>query len=71
MYIKDIIFRISALIILGGGAFLFDYFQEKIDDSTWIIVISKIAIAIALLVVYGLILTWVAGLCHIEWQDDF
>lgn len=70
MNMKNIIFTISALIVLVVGSLLFEHFQEKIKDSTWLIVASKIAIAIILLVVYGLILKWVAGLYHIEWKGN-
>ena len=70
MNMKNIIFMISALIVLISGSLLFEYFQEKIKDNTWLIVASKIAIAIILLVVYGLILKWVSGLCHIEWKGN-
>lgn len=70
MNIKNIIFTISALIVLISGSLLFEHFQEKIKDSSWLIVVSKIAVAIILLVVYGIILKWVSGLCHIEWKGN-
>lgn len=70
MNMKNIIFTISALIVLIIGSLLFEYYQEKIKDSTWLIVVSKIVVAIILLVVYGLLLKWVSGLCHIEWKGN-
>ncbi|GEM_PF-711048 len=68
MNVKNIIFTISALIMFAGGSLLFEHFQRKIKDRTWLIVAAKIATAIILLIVYGFILKWVAGLCHIEWK---
>jgi len=70
MNIKNIIFTISALIVLVGGSLLFEHFQEKVKDSSWLIVASKITIAIILILIYGLILKWASGLCHIEWKGD-
>ena len=70
MNIKNVIFTVLALIVLVGGALLFEHFQEKIKDTTWLIVVLKIVIAIILIVIYGLILKWAAGLCHIEWKGD-
>jgi CDP-diacylglycerol pyrophosphatase len=66
----NIIFTVLALIVLVGGSLLFEHCQKKIKDTTWLIVVSKIVIAIILIVIYGLILKWVAGLCHIEWKGD-
>ena len=67
---KSIIFTVLALIILTSGAISFEYFQEKIVDSTWKIVALKIVIAIALIVFYGLALKWFAGIYHIEWKGN-
>ncbi len=67
---KKIIFTISALIVFCVGALLYDYFQERIHDSTWLIVILKIVILLVLFVVYCVIYKWVAGLFHIEIELD-
>lgn len=67
---KDIIFRITALILLVGGSLLFERFQEKIEDDTWLIVVAKIIIAFTLLVAFIMILKWAAGLSHIEWKGN-
>lgn len=67
---KDIIFRITALILLVGGSLLFERFQEKIEDDTWLIVLAKIIIAFTLLVAFIMILKWAAGLSHIEWTGN-
>lgn len=70
MNMKNTLFTISALLFLVGGSLLFEHFQEKIKDTTWLIVVSKIVIAIALVAIYTLIIKWAAGLSHIEWQGD-
>lgn len=67
---KEIIFRITALILLVGGSLLFERFQEKIEDDTWLIVLAKIIIAFTLLVAFIMILKWAAGLSHIEWTGN-
>lgn len=70
MNMKNTLFTISALLLLVGGSLLFEHIQEKIKDTTWLIVVSKIVIAIALVAIYTLIIKWAAGLCHIEWKGD-
>ena len=70
MNMKNTLFTISALLLLVGGSLLFEHFQENIKDTTWLIVVSKIVIAIALVAIYTLIIKWAAGLCHIEWKGD-
>ena len=41
MAVKNLIFSLSSLIILVFGSILFEYFQDKINDTTWLIVILK------------------------------
>lgn len=70
MNVKNIIFTISALIVFGVGVLLYDYFQKRIYDSTWLITILKIVILLVLFVVYCVIYKWAAGLFHIGIELD-
>ncbi len=70
MAVKNLIFTLSSLIILVFGSILFEYFQEKINDTTWLIVISKIVLAFILISIFVSILKYFAGLYSIEWKGD-
>lgn len=58
-------------MLLIGVVILLDFLQGKIKDNSWLIVIFKVILFLAIIFLYGLIVKYFAELFHIEWKGDF
>lgn len=68
---KNIIFSICSFLFLFGGIWLYNKIENKIPDANWLIVVTKILIAILCLIIYAIIFRWFAGIFNITWEYPF
>lgn len=68
---KNIIFTVCSLLFLLGGIYLYDKIENKIPDTNWLIVGTKILIALFALIIYIIIVKFFANIFNITWKYPF
>ena len=68
---RNIIFAVCSLLFLAGGIYLYSIIENKISDANWLIVGTKILIALIALVMYIVIVNFFANIFNITWEYPF
>lgn len=69
--LKNIIFTVFSLLLLLGGIYVYDIIENKIPDDNWLIILMKILIALIALVIYIIIVKFLANVFNISWKYPF
>lgn len=69
--LKLIIFAVCSLLFLLAGIYLYGIIENKIPDSSWIIIVVKILVALIALVIYIIIVKFFANIFNITWTYPF
>lgn len=65
---KNIVFAICSLLFFIGGIWLYNKLENKIPDSSWLIVVIKILAALLALIIYIMIIKMFADIFNVTWS---